>query len=599
MANHTTIKDHKKELLSHKRACAAASIMLGLLGSLLGLQLFNLQVIQHHKYATLSKKNSIDIIPLNPARGLIYDRYHKLIAGNKTSYILTINPARTPGLKNTFYQLQKLIPITAKEHADFLKSLKYAHKDMPIPLTDDLKEWQVARVYVNRYRLPGVALQTGFARYYPQGKNLAAVIGLTTHNPSLTDNNNPTLGMTGIEKQYNKALQGQAGYEEVETDATGKMIRPLQKVAAQAGQAIELTINSQLQQTATQAFGQDTGALVALDPRTGGVLAMVSAPTYNPNPLVEGVSAAAYHKILHQPDQPLFNRALRGQYAIGSTIKPFFALAGLQENVITPQTMIYDTGVYTLPHSHHNFHDWRKHGWVNLRRAITVSCDTFFYRLAIKLGIAKMDAYLTSFGFGKKTHIDMPSEESGLVPTPAWKQAFRAEKWYPGDTVITGIGQGSLLATPLQLAQATAALANHGLARQTHLLKQIGHIPMPQWPINIHAPKIDKKHWHTVISAMQQVVLSPEGTGEHFGRNPAYTVAAKTGTSQLLGHRDEESAQTNLPYKWRNNHLFICFAPVDHPTIAMAIITEHKVDAAHIARVVLDDYFQQKQGKPA
>ena len=417
------------------------------------------------------------------------------------------------------------------------------------------------------------------------------------------------IGKRGIEKYYEALLHGQVGAEEAETNAAGQVVRVLKNISAKPGQNIYLTIDSKLQAYAEKALGKNDGAIVAVDPANGQVLTLVTKPTYNPNPFVTGISSKAYNTLVHSPGNPLYNRAIRGEYAPGSTIKPFFAVGGLDSHIINTQYQIYDPGWFRLPNTKHIYHDWKVtgHGWVNVKKAIIVSCDIFFYNLAVNLGISRMDTILNGFGFGKPTNIDMPFALNGIVPSPAWKMQHHGRPWYTGDTVITGIGQGSLLVTPLQLAQATATLAEHGQGYQPQLvLKTVAedgvidmHQPIALAPIQLSNPKI----WHTVIKAMMGVIYNPYGTAVLFGRHPPYTAAAKTGTAQVFGkQRDEEWSRTNIPKRLRNNHLFIVFAPAKNPKIALAMVIEHAGLEDKIARKILDFYFselkQLKHKKP-
>ncbi len=609
MIKRITIKDHKQESRLFNRRLVSVTLFVSLFVLILISRLFYLQVIEHHFYSTLSEQNLLNIIPVQPNRGLIYDRNGILIAKNIPTFNLDLIPGRVHNINTTIQELAKIIPISDAEIKDFRRSLKEHRPYQKVPLKLNISESEVARFYINQYRFPGVTIDSRMMRYYPLGKTLADVVGyvgrinakelgqVDSSNYSATD----YIGKVGIEKYYEKALHGQTGSEEVETDASGRIVRVLKRNPPTPGTKLYLTIDSKLQTFAEKALGDDAGAIVAIQPSTGQILALVTKPTFNPNIFVTGFSEKAYQKLIKSKQHPLYNRTIRGLYSPGSTIKPFYALGGLNQNIITPRYTIYDPGYFRLPNTKHIYHDWKHsgHGWVNLSKAITVSCDVYFYNLAVNMGIKRMDHLLKKFGFGQPTGIDLTEELIGIVPSPQWKKAKQGHPWYTGDTIITGIGQGSLLVTPLQLAFATATLAEHGkrfkptllLATQTPGSAIIKQAPEPMASVLLKNPNT----WNTVISAMEKVVNSPHGTAIGFGRHPNYTVAAKTGTAQVYGHnRNEEFVRTNIPKRLRNNHLFIAFAPVDHPQIAIAVVVEHASLADRITRQVVDYYFTEQ-----
>lgn len=394
------------------------------------------------------------------------------------------------------------------------------------------------------------------------------------------------------------------GYQEAESDASGKQVRVLKEIKGTPGNNIYLTIDSGLQQAAEKALEGHRGAIVAIQPSTGQVLAMISRPGFDPNQFVLGITSKDYEALSKSEDKPLYDRALRGQYPIASTIKPYLALAALDNAVITEDDSIYDNGIFELPGSEHIFHDWvkRGHGSVNVSRAITCSCDIFYYQLGLKLGMNRMDAMLAQFGFGAQTGIDLDDELQGVLASPEWKQKNKGMRWYPGDTVISSIGHGYMTATPLQLAVAVATLANHGQRFTPYLLlgqQSPDKKYTPQAPIAANTIKLQDDHdWDVVIKAMQAVVDSPQGTAyQKFGRNYTYTIAAKTGTAAVLSKRinaDEEDNQNVIPEKMRDHHLFVAFAPVDHPQMAVAIISENSSVAMETARAMFDYYLGSK-----
>lgn len=602
-----TLKDYKSEHQLFANRSWIAMIFIFLIIGVIVFRLSDLQIIKHQFYSTLSKQNVVNVVPIDANRGLIYDRNGVLVATNIPIYSLDVIPARVANLNKTLNALNALIHLDPSDIQQFRRSLRQYHPYQPIPLKLKLNEEEAAKFYVNQYRFPGVLIQSRMIRYYPLGETMGNVLGYVgrINTKELTqvdkENYNPSayIGKTGIEKYYESNLHGQVGAEEVEIDASGRIVRTLKSIPPTPGDDLYLTIDSKLQAFALKALGDNTGSVVAIQPATGAVLALVTKPGYDPNPFVMGIKHQDYLQLLNSPQHPLYNRAIRGLYSPGSTIKPVFAIEGLNSGVINPQFKIYDFGWFRLPNSQHPFRDWVKfgHGSVNVTKAIVVSCDVFFYNLAVNLGINRMDDILTRFGFGKPTGIDLIDELKGIVPSPRWKWIAQGKSWYPGDTVITGIGQGSLLVTPLQLAAAVATIAERGIRLQPHVLLQSvapdGSInkqaPVPETPVVLN----DNSIWNTVIQGMIGVASGPPGTATAFRDNPGYTVAAKTGTAQVFGNRDEETIQTNLPLQLRNNHLFIVFAPVEQPQIAVAIVVEHAGAADKIARDVIDYYFQE------
>jgi penicillin-binding protein 2 len=410
------------------------------------------------------------------------------------------------------------------------------------------------------------------------------------------------IGKLGVEKYYEEELHGKVGYEEVENDASGKPVRILKEIKATPGKNIYLTLDSGLQFVAEKALAPQRGAIVAIQPETGQVLAMVSQPGYDPNIFVLGINQTDYKTLQKSENRPLFNRALRGLYPLASTIKPYLALQALNTGVTTPEYNIHDPGWFQLRNYSRRYHDSSKrgHGSVNINNAIAYSCDIYFYELALKLGIRRMGDILTQFGFGEVTGIDLEEELAGVVASPEWKRRAKGIRWYEGDTVISGIGQGFMQATPLQLAAAIATLANRGQRFMPYLLmgEQLSDKAyLPQQPISLDPVTLhDNEYWNIVINAMKEVVASPRGTARRYGRNHTYTIAAKTGTAQIISRRnpDEEDNQATLPERFRDHHLFIAFAPVDKPKIALAIITENSNTAIEAARTMLDYYLAEK-----
>ena len=405
------------------------------------------------------------------------------------------------------------------------------------------------------------------------------------------------IGKVGIEAYYEDQLHGEVGYQQVETDASGRIVRVLKRIPPKPGENLYLSVDSKLQLASEKALGDNFGAVVVIQPSTGEILAMASNPTYDPNLFVKGMTTKEYNALQNAPGRPLFNRSIRGQYAFGSTIKPFLALEALNAHAITKSYKIKDPGYFSLPGSSHVYRDWKRggHGTVDVIKAITISCDTFFYTVGVKMGISNIHAILNDFGFGQLTGVDIGEEIPGLVPSPAWKHKAKGQPWYPGDTVISAIGQGYMLTTPLQLANGTAILSMRGHGFKPHFLTKWQdaqgkfHTKPPVTAPVVHA---DPQYWDIVIEGMQKVI-QPGGTAARFGHTP-YTVAGKTGTAQVYSTYGK-GQDKNLPKHLRDNSLFIAFAPIDKPEIAVSVMAEHSKDAKMIARKVFDAYFEEEK----
>jgi penicillin-binding protein 2 len=574
-----------------------------------------LQVLQHEHFTTLSTNNRVSVQPLAPTRGLIYDRNGVVLAQNIPTYSLEIVQERVDDLARTLAELGELIEVSEEDIERFEHELKRRRRFEAVPLRFRLSSEEVALVAVNNHRLPGVEINSTLTRHYPLGQLTVHSVGyvgrinqqeLQSLDPSNYAATN-YVGKIGVEKSYEELLHGQVGYQHVETNARGRVLRVLERTPPVPGQNLYLNIDVALQRTAEQAFNGERGALVAIAPQSGAVLAMVSMPGYDPNLFVNGIPLEAYRALSDSHDQPLFNRAVRGQYPPGSTTKPFVGLAGLELNRLTPNDAIVCPGWYSLKGDDHRYRDWKKggHGLISLNRAIVESCDVFFYDLSLNLGIDNISSYLGQFGFGRKTEIDIGGEASGLMPTREWKRRVRREPWFPGETLITGIGQGFNLATPLQLASSTATLAAKGkrmrpmvvqaieepssLARQALPLEQLGEVAVKE-PGN----------WRRIQQAMTQVVHSANGTARRISQGLQYTIAGKTGTAQVFTvAQDAEYEAEEIAKRLRDHALFIAFAPADEPTIAVALIVENggsgSAVAAPIARQVIDTFMQGRE----
>ncbi len=592
-----------------RRLGFTAAVALILFLVLLG-RSFWLQVIQYDHFHALAENNRIALVPAPPPRGSIYDREGVVLAQNYSAYTLEITPSETGGLKKTLDALAKVVKITPLDLRRFNKLLAESKSFESVPIRTRLTEEEVARFAVNRYRFPGVEVRARLFRQYPFGETFSHVVGyigrinqkdlnrLDESGQGPNYRGSDHIGKAGIEARYEYWLHGKTGIEKVENDSSGRAVRTLSRQPPVAGYGIQLNIDAKLQQVAEQVFGDYKGALVALDPRDGSVLAMISRPGFDPNLFVDGIDVASWKELNDSPDRPLINRALRGLYPPGSTIKPFMALAGLELGVRRPDETIVDPGYYTLPGSSHRYRDWKwgGHGLVDLQKSIIVSCDTYYYGLAHLMGINNMYRFLSQFGFGHKTGIDLDGELQGLLPNPAWKMKHLHQPWWPGETVIAGIGQGYTLVTPLQLAVATMGIANGGVIYRPRLLRDwidpITGEKRYALPQVEHRIALDPRYVKLVREAMVDVTR-PGGTAARAGAGAAYSFAGKTGTAQVVGiKRGAGRNERKLAKKYRDHALFIGFAPADDPKIVVAVLVENGghggSTAAPIARKVFD-----------
>lgn len=583
--------------------------LITILSLILILRLAWLQISEFKKYQTLSLKNQMNIIPIAPPRGVILDRNGVLLAENIPVYVLEIIPEHVKNMHRTLIQLHLLIPSITKEDIESFNRVRKQNRSfMSIPVKLKLTQEEVALFAINQYHFPGVSIKARLMRYYPLGEITAHALGyvgrINIQELKAVDpvNYRATnfIGKSGIEKYYEDILHGKVGYQMVETDASGRTLRVIDKINPLSGAKLYLSIDTRLQKIAYEALKDKRGAAVVINSKNGEVLAMVSSPSFDPNIFVSGVSSKDYKRLSNALQRPLFNRAVRGVYPPASTIKPFVGLAGLDKGFITTSTTIYDPGKYKLPNSSHFYRDWKKtgHGMINFKRSITVSCDTFYYQLGNKMGISNIEDMLVQFGLGHLSHIDLYEEASGIVPSLRWKKQTKGVTWYPGDTLISAIGQGFMLATPLQMANATASLSQHGQRFRPHLLiKTVNsdnneierYKPIEEYPIYLK----DEGNWKIVKAAMHSVLTSNEGTGYRFGRNPPYPVAGKTGTAQVFsGRQYEKTRYEDIPEALRDNSLFIAFTPVEKPEIAIAVIVENDFVASVVARKIFDTYYE-------
>ena len=606
------LRNHPLELFKfHKRLAISAGLVL-LLFLILFARFFYLQVTQGEHYHTLAEANRISIAPQVPNRGLILDRNGKILAQNYSTYTLEITPNKISDLEAVLDELSTIIEITPNDHEQFRKLLRENKRFKSLPIRSRLTDEEVARFAANRYRFPGIEIQARILRYYPYGELAAHVVGYISRisdkdleqleESGNLDNYRGShfIGRIGIEQSYENELHGITGFDEVETDAAGRSIQVLSRTPPVSGNNLVLTLDIDLQRVADEAFGDRRGALVAIDPNNGEVLAFVSKPGFDANLFVGGIDHKNWNVLNNSIDRPLNNRALRGVYPPGSTFKPFMALAALELGLRSPGYAISDIGYFSLPGTKRRYRDWKVggHGRVDLHKSLVVSCDTYYYSLAHDMGIDRIHNYIKLFGLGKKTGIDIFGEVEGLLPSQEWKMRRHNQRWYAGDTISVGIGQGYVLTTPLQLAFSTGIIANHGTAYRPHFVKQITN---SQTGITRELPKHElytinhqPKNMALVRKAMVDVT-QPGGTAASAAAGAKYTFAGKTGTSQVIGIKQNERYREELVAERHRDHaMFVAYAPAENPTITLAILVENGGSggstAAPIARRVLD-YF--------
>lgn len=601
--------DRAKRTRFGRRALAGFAIMLALLITVAGRFVY-LQVYQHSEYATRAKANRVRLKHLPPPRGLIYDREGKLLADNVPAFRLDVIPDKVKHMDAMLKRLSMVVPLSHDDIHRFKQSLKQHRPFDQVPLKFHLTESERDRFAVAQWKFPGASIDPYLTRNYPYGAEFAHVIGHVGRidakeqaklDPDLYAGTTH-VGKTGIEKEYEGLLHGTPGYELVEVNADQRPLRVLQRVPAKPGKDLYLTIDERLQKATFAAFDGQTGAAVAIDPRNGDVLAMVTVPTFDANLFVNGISQADYSALLDDPEKPLLNRAMRGGYPPGSTVKPFIGLGGLELGLRTPDTTVLSTGTYYIPGSSRGYRDDTRYGAgrVNLMQAITRSVNTYFYSLAYQMGIQRFDNWMARFGFGSPTGIDLPGETSGVLPSPEWKRKTFNKPWYPGETVISGIGQGYWMVTPLQMAHALATLADGGLAHTPHLLRATSdglespEVPYPQ--PTARQLTHDPADVQAVKQGMLGVVYNPLGTAYGLGKGFPYPIAGKTGTAEIYS-RTSKAYNTDRSHKYlasRHRAWFICYAPANHPQIAIAVVLEHGAwggsAAAPIARKMLNQW---------
>ena len=601
--------DYLENRLIRARLILSAVFILLLLSLVLG-RLYVLQVVEHEYFSTLSDSNRVRIKALPPTRGLIFDRHGRVMADNLPAYRLEIVIEQVPDLETTLEQLRQYVEVSEQDLKRFRQSVKRRRPFESIPLRLNLDDGEVARLAVNLHEFEGVEINARLTRNYPNGSHAVHALGYVGRidERDLSKVNEVEyagtthIGKLGLERYYEDELHGEVGIQQVEVNARGRTLRVLSETPPVQGNNLYLTIDSRLQKVAEEAFDGRSGAAVAIDPNNGEILALVSMPIFDPNLFVNGISFANYNALRDSHRRPLFNRALSGQYPPGSTTKPFFGLLGLESAITHAKQRIYCIGHYRLPNEERRYRDWKKegHGPMDLDGAIAQSCDVYFYDLSYRMGIDRMSEFMSKFGFGVKTGVDSTGERSGIMPSREWKRGHDGMPWFPGETLITGIGQGALLVTPLQLANSTAAFARRGIRFQPHLVKSIEKIPeynqvdTPSRVVGRYQLQRDE-NWQHVHKAMVNVVHGLRGTARGINRGMEYLTAGKTGTAQVFEiAQDEEYEEDEVAEKLRDHALFISYAPAENPRIAVAVIVENGGSgssvAAPIARQIMDAY---------
>lgn len=620
MSRFEALKDHSQESRTFFfRAVIAFFIVLLLLCVLVG-RMYYLQVVQHDRYAAMSEDNRVQLQPVAPTRGLIYDTHGTLLADNRPSYSVTILKEEVgSALDDTVLALRGIIEIDDKEVERFYKRLKQRHRPYEtVPIRFRLTDEEIARLAVNYHRLPGVQVEADLIRYYPYGESLVHALGyvgrINEQELQSVDEQKYAgthyIGKLGIEKFYEPILHGEVGMQKVETNARGRVMRVLEKVDPKPGKDLQLHIDLRLQQITEKLVAGEKASIVAIDPKTGGILTLVSTPGYDPNLFVTGISSKDYSALRDSPELPLFNRAIRGRYPPGSTIKPIIAMAAIDSETVSPNHSVWDPGFYTLTQGGRKYRDWKRggHGRVDMTLAVAQSCDVWFYDVGYRMGVDHMSDYLGRFGFGQVTSLDLPEALGGILPSKEWKRRTRKLPWYPGDSLNLSIGQGFFVATPLQLATAAAVLANRGKWVQPKLLKGV-RTEATDGEINIDMPEIIEganpfpddvkpkhpEYWKRIVDDMVEVVHGERGTARKVGLDAPYRIAGKTGTAQVVGiKQDERYDASKLEKSFHDHALFIAFAPAEDPKIALAVIVENggggSSTAAPLARQVMDAY---------
>jgi len=613
------LRDPQRELLYfRRRLMIAGAVVIVAFGGLLGRFVY-LQLFQHRHYQTLAESNRIAIVPIVPNRGVMTDRNGIVLAQSYSAYTLEVTPSRVKNLDETIDELAGIVEVQARDRKRFKRLLEESKNFESLPLRTRLSDEEVARFAVNRYRFPGVEIKARLFRQYPFGEVASHVTGyisrindkdverIDSWDETANYKGSDYIGKVGVELAYERELHGTTGWEEVEVDAGGRAVRTLSRTPPTSGNNLKLALDIRLQQAAETAFGDRRGALVAIEPATGDVLAFVSKPGFDPNLFVDGIDPVNWELLNESPDKPLLNRPLRGAYPPGSTIKPFLALAALTSGKRTAAQTIFDPGFYQIPGAAHRFRDDKPggHGYVDMFKSIVASCDTYYYMLAGETDIDDTYAFLSKFSFGRKTGIDIEGELIGVLPSRAWKRERFKDKWYLGDSISAGIGQGYNSFTPVQQAQAIAIIANDGVALAPHLVKSVENVRdgtvrqialQPTQALNVRP-----EHLEVIKNAL--IGVPREGTSARAFVGTQYISAGKTGTAQLYSLKGEKYS-ARVDERLRDHAWYLAYAPADHPRIAIAVLVENggfgAQAAAPIARAVFDYYLLgQKTRAPA
>ncbi len=612
-------KNPQEELERFRSRLAVAGSFVLFCFALLFIRFVWLQIIQHDYYQTRAEDNRISLVPIVPNRGLILDRNGEVLARNYSAYTLEITPSKTIDLDQVIDGLAGIIDIQVKDRKRFRKLLEESRNFESLPIRTRLTDEEVAKFIAHRYRFPGVDIKARLFRQYPGGAFASHLLGyigrVTDHDLEKIEDKEQEanyrgtehFGKTGLEQHYEFDLHGNTGFEQVEVDAGGRAVRTLARTAPVAGNNLTLTIDAELQRIAEQAFGDRKGALVAIEPATGGILALVAMPNYDPNLFVDGIDTQNWKELNESPDKPMVNRALNGTYPPGSTFKPFMALGALTIGKRRPEQLISDPGFYNF--GGHTFRDDKKggHGMVDMYKSIVQSCDTYYYMLANDMGIDNISGFMAQLGLGQRTGIDIDGESEGVLPSQEWKRKrFKKpeqQKWYAGETISIGIGQGYNAYTPIQLAQATAIVANNGVLFRPHLVNFITdtktgkRTPIEPQP----ARNLGLKPEHIEVIRNAMVGVNKEGTGARAFAGAEYVSAGKTGTAQVYSLKGSDYRAGGVKKELRDHALFIAFAPADNPKIALAVLVENggfgAQAAAPIVRQVLDYYLLGKRPK--
>lgn len=588
-----SFRDHSAESALFVRRALVAFLGILLLTGVLLVNLYHLQILRFNDYQTRSNVNRIKLVPIPPSRGIIYDRNGTPLASNRTIYQIEMMPEKVDNVQDTLDSLRSVIDLTDDDIANFKKERARSHRFTSIPIKNNLTEVQVARFAVNQYRFPGVEVKGYKRRFYPYGSALTHVIGYVSKvndkdverlkkdeklaNYAATRD----IGKLGIERYYEDILHGQTGYEEVEVNNRGRVIRQLKEVPPVAGNDIYLTLDLGLQSYIETLLAGSRASVIVTDPNTGGILALVSMPSYNPNLFVDGISSKDYSALLNDPNTPLINRATQGIYPPASTVKPYIAVSALSAGVINRNTSLFDPGWWQLPGSEKRYRDWKKwgHGRLNITKSIEESADTFFYQVAYDLGIDRLGEWMNKFGYGHYTGIDLAEERSGNMPTREWKMKRFKKPWYQGDTIPVGIGQGYWTATPIQMSKSLMILINDGVVRVPHLLmsrvengKQIPWTQPPEEPVG----DIHSGYWEIAKDGMYGVANRGNGTAHRYFANAPYKAAVKSGTAQVFGLKANETYNASkITERLRDHKMMVGYAPYEKPQYTVTIILEN------------------------